>query len=160
MNVNVGTGIDTVKLKYDDIQMAFLDKISEYDLLDLPDENRQYKVDGYMKRAIAEFRYVCVYNIESYNDHDRVINDDFDPKDVYEIIDIISEGMVLQWLKPYLYSQDNLEMGINTRDYTAYSVQHEILRRVGAAFERIDKNYTHMIREYSYNHGVLTELHQ
>ena len=31
--------------------------------------------------------------------------------------------------------------------------------RVGNAYAKVQRDYTQMIREYSYNHGDLTKLH-
>ena len=64
----------------------------------------------------------------------------------------------MQWMKPYTYSQENLENVLNTRDFTTYSPA-ELLMRVGNAYEKAQKDFTKMMREYSYNHGDLTDLH-
>ena len=83
---------------------------------------------------------------------------DVKEEDEDELIEIISEGMVVQWLKPYVYKQELLENVLNTRDFTLYSPA-ELLLRVGNAYAKAQKDYTQMIREYSYNHGDLTVLH-
>ena len=75
-----------------------------------------------------------------------------------EIVDIVSEGMLEQWMKPYVYRQENLENILNSRDFTTYSPA-ELLLRVGNAHTKVQRDYTNMIREYSYNHGDLSDLH-
>lgn len=45
-----------------------------------------------------------------------------------------------------------------TKDFTTYSPA-ELLLRVGNAYSKAQKDYISMIREYSYNHGDLSELH-
>jgi hypothetical protein len=47
---------------------------------------------------------------------------------------------------------------MNTRDYSMYSPA-ELLMRVGNAYQKAQRDYTQMIREYSYNHGDLSDLH-
>ena len=143
---------------YDDIVGAFLSKISEFELVQLLPENRQELVDGYMRRAVSAFKKICVYDLSLRNEEDREFTDDFNGADTDEIIDIISEGMIVQWLKPYVYQQELLQNVLNTRDYTTYSPA-ELLMRVGNAYKQAQKDYTQMIREYSYNHGDLTRLH-
>ena len=81
-----------------------------------------------------------------------------EPEDVDELVGIISEGMVVQWLKPYVNKQELLENILNTRDFTTYSPA-ELLYRVRDTYEKARREYTNMIREYSYNHGDLTNLH-
>lgn len=148
-----------MSLTFDVFTAAFLSKISEYDFLEFDDAERDATVDEYLQRAVAKFRHICKYDLTSAMDKgERVFNIEIDDVDEDEIVDIISEGMVMQWLKIYLNKQELLEMGLNTRDFTAYSPA-ELLRRVGDAYDRVKKEYTQMIREYSYVHGDLTRLH-
>ena len=138
---------------------SFLSKITERDLLALEEEDRDSTVIGYMKRAINGFKKACSYDFSTTaNDEEKVFTVEVPDEDIDEIADIISEGMIVQWLKPYMYRQELLENAINTRDFTTYSPA-ELLMRVGNAYEKAQKDYTQMIREYSYNHGDLTELH-
>lgn len=146
-------------IPYDMFTGAFLAKVTEFELSALTDSARQETVDGYMKRAISSFKKICRYDLTATSDDvlrefDLTIDDDA----LDEIIDIVSEGMVVQWLKPYVYKQELLENVLNTRDFTAYSPA-ELLLRVGNAYTKAQKDYTQMIREYSYNNGNLSELH-
>ena len=144
---------------YDTFALPFLSKVSEYGFLSLDEENRTAIVDGYMKRAIVAFRKNCKYDLfTTGDDENRLFTVDIPEDDLAELAEIISEGMVVQWLKPYLYKQEILENVLNTRDFTTYSPA-ELLLRVGNAYAKAQKDYTNMIREYSYNHGNLTELH-
>jgi len=148
-----------MSISYDLFTDSFLSKISEYELLELSEEDREKTVDGYLKRAITEFNRICVYDLlGNADDTERVFNVDIPNEDIDEIVDIITEGMVVQWLKPYLYKQELLETVLNTRDFTTYSPA-EMLLRVGNTHAQAKKDYTQMIREYSYNHGDLSELH-
>jgi hypothetical protein len=51
-----------------------------------------------------------------------------------------------------------LQNVLNTRDFIQYSPA-ELLMRVGNAYTQAKKDYTQMIREYSFNHGDLSDLH-
>lgn len=116
-------------------------------------------VDNYMRRAIAQFNAICKYDFSTTgDDENRVFNVDVPDEDLYEIEDIISHGMVVQWLRPYLYRQENLENFINTNDFTAYSPAN-LLSKVGDAYKEARREFTNMMREYSYKHGDLTDLH-
>ncbi len=148
-----------MSLSYDVFIDAFLSKITEYDFLVMDDSQRYSMADTYMKRAVAVFRKNCQYDLFSTADDDmRVFDVEIDDDDIDELVDIISEGMVVQWMKPYVYHQENLQNVLNTRDFTTYSPA-ELLLRIGNAYEKVQKDYTQMIREYSYNHGDLTTLH-
>ncbi len=148
-----------MSVSYDVFTGAFLAKITEYDFIEMQDALRTDIVDGYLKRAVSAFRKNCKYDLFSTGDDVlRAFEVDVKEEDLDELVDIISEGMVMQWMRPYLYKQELLEMGLNTRDFTAYSPS-ELLHRVGEAYARVKKDYTQLIREYSYNHGDLTRLH-
>ena len=148
-----------MSVSYDVFAGAFLSKITEFELLQLCEEDSTELVDGYMKRAISEFRKNCKYDLVGTGDDDlREFAVEISDRDIDELVDIISEGMVVQWLKPYIYRQELLENTINTRDFQTYSPA-ELLMRVGNAYKQARKDYTQMIREYSYNHGDLSDLH-
>lgn len=148
-----------MSIPYDAFTAAFLSKITEYEFLTIPDENRSAIIDGYMKRAITSFNKICVFDlISTAVDERREFNLDIPTEDIDEILEVVSEGMVCQWLKPYLYKQELLESVLNTRDFTTYSPA-EMLSRVGSAYQNAQKDYIQMIREYSFNHNDLTELH-
>lgn len=144
---------------YDRFTEAFLSKISEYDFINLEDYERNDIVDGYMKRAIASFKKICKYDLASTGDDTlRKFNLDIPEEDLDEIADIISEGMLVQWMKPFTYRQENLENVLNTKDFSTYSPA-ELLLRISSAYASARKDFTNMMREYSYNHGDLTDLH-
>lgn len=147
-----------MSISYDAIIGAFLSKITEFEFIKIPEENREQILDGYMKRAVSQFKKICKYDLSLADDLLREYSDDFDEDDVDEILEIISEGMLVQWLKPYIYKQEILENTLNTADFTTYSSAN-LLSAVGAAYAKAQKDYTQMVREYSYNHGDLTELH-
>lgn len=146
-------------IQYDLFINAFLQKISEFDFLTLDEEDRNEIVEGYMHRAISEFSYVCSYDLVSTrNDELREFEVEIPDRILLEIINIVTEGMLVQWMKPYMYNQELLQNVLNTRDYTTYSPS-ELLYRVTEAYKEAQQNFTRMIREYSYRHGDLTVLH-
>lgn len=148
-----------MSLSYDVFTGAFLAKVNEYEFMQLEMYDRQQIVDGYLKMAVSEFRKNCKYDLLSTaDDVSRVFNVEIDKNDLDELVNIISEGMLMQWMKPFVYRQENLENVLNTADFSAYSPA-ELLLRIGNAYEGVKKDYVQMIREYSYNHGDLTELH-
>lgn len=148
-----------MSVPYDVFVGAFLQKITEYDFAKMDVFVRDQTVDGYMKRAIASFKKICKYDLSTTaNDITREFNVDIPTEDLDELADIISEGMLVQWMKPFTYKQDGLESLLNTRDFTGYSPA-ELLLRIGEAHKTAMSNFTNMKREYSYNHGDLTDLH-
>lgn len=147
-----------MNISYDLFIEAFLDKVSEYDFLSLDDFTRNHIVEGYMKRACSQFNRVCKYDLTDRDDVVREFRVSIPDNEIDEIVDIVSDGMLVQWMKPFVNRQENLESVLNTRDFTTYSPA-ELLMRIGNAYEKAQKDYTQLVREYSYNHNDLSELH-
>lgn len=147
-----------MSISYDLFIEAFLDKVSEYDFLSLDDFSRNHIVEGYMKRACSQFNRVCKYDLTDRDDIIRKFGASIPDNEIDEIVDIVSDGMLVQWMKPFVNRQENLESVLNTRDFTTYSPA-ELLMRIGNAYEKAQKDYTQLVREYSYNHNDLSELH-
>ena len=148
-----------MSVPYDLFTGAFLSKVSEFDFIQLDDIDRTAIVDGYMKRALSAFRKNCKYDLFTTGDDTaREFAVDIPAMDIDELADIVSEGMLVQWLKPFVYKQELLENALNTKDFTTYSPA-ELLMRVGNAYSKVQKDYTQKIREYSFNHGDLSDLH-
>lgn len=147
-----------MSVPYDAFSGAFLAKVTEYDFINMMDRDRNDVVDGYMKRAISEFNKICKYDLSTGNDELREFDIDIADGDIDEILNIVSEGMVVQWMRQYLYRADNLENILNTPDFYAYSPA-ELTYRITNAYQTSRKNFIQYMREYSYNHGDLTTLH-
>ena len=147
-----------MSVPYDVFSGAFLAKVTEYDFLNMMDKDREDVVDGYMKRAIAEFNKICKYDLSTGDDELREFDIDIADGDIDEIVNIVSDGMIVQWMRQYLYRADNLENILNTPDFYAYSPA-ELTYRITNAYQQSRKNFIQDMREYSYNHGDLTTLH-
>lgn len=146
-------------VSYDAFIEAFLSKITEYEFLSLPEKDRTETVDGYLKKAVSAFKKNCKYDLfTTCDDDERVYVVDVENGDLDELVDIISDGMVAEWMKPYQFNQDLLQNVLNTRDFTSYSPA-ELQMRVGNARRQAHADFIQKIREYSYNHADLTRLH-
>lgn len=148
-----------MSMPYDDFTEAFLYKINEYDILLLEETDRTALIDTYMKKAISAFKKNCLYDLTTTaNDELREFDVDVLEEDKDELIDIISDGMIVQWLKPYLYRQELLQNVLNTSDFTTYSPAN-LIEKLTATYEKAQRDFTQAIREYSFNHGKLDMLH-
>ena len=147
-------------VSYDAFTEAFLAKVTEYTFYRLPDENRQSIVDGYMRRACSKFSEVCPHGFcNGDNDlREFTVSDALTENDIEEIVDIVSDGMLEQWLRQHLYHQENLQNMLATADFSSYSPA-ELTYRITNAYALTKKNFTNRVREYSYRHGDLTVLH-
>lgn len=148
-----------MSVPYDVFTDAFLSKVSEFDFMSMMPFERTTLIDSYMKRSIAAFKKICKYDFSTTGDDAiREFDVDVTDEDIDELADIVSEGMLVQWMKPYVYKQENLESVLNTKDFSTYSPA-ELLLRIGNAYQKAQKDFTGAMRAYSYDHGDLTDLH-
>lgn len=147
-----------MSVSYDVFEDVFFNKIMEYEFVKLDSLVRNSIIDGYLKRACASFNHVCKYDLSKCDDTLREIDVDIDDDDLDEIADIISTGMVVHWVRPYLFHQMNLEELLGTKDYTTYSPA-ELTFRIREVYQLAQKDFVQQQRHYSYNHGDLTDLH-
>lgn len=146
-----------MSVPYDVFTTAFLSKVVDYDL-QMRDYEQIQMVDSFMKRSIASFKPICLYDLSTTaDDTARAFSVDIPDEDIDEIVDIVSEGMVVQWLKPYVYRQEALENVMNTKDFSTFSPA-ELLLRVRETYDGARHNHANMMREYSYAHGDLGSL--
>lgn len=146
------------EISYGTFSESFLLRITEYTFLRMTEAAKTDTIDQYMIHAIQEF---SIYNkgvVDHWDEEERVVYLNVDSDlDTEEVVDVIAEGMVLQWFKPYMYKQENLENMMSTSDFTSYSPA-ELLYRITNAYNMCKKDFTNRIRAYSYVHGDLRVL--
>ena len=76
-----------------------------------------------------------------------------------EIIDIITESMIVEWLKPKLYSLENLRNVLNTKDFTTYSPAN-LLDKIQTTYKEAKLESKRMMNNYSHYHGKVNEIIQ
>ena len=137
----------------------FLDKIADYHFLQYTSDELYGLAFGYLTRACAQFNpifsKVTPFDLNDRDDEAEEFLFDFPD---YDAIDVLSEGMIVQWLKPYANNSENLENFLNTKDFSMNSTAN-LLSKVRTTYQEAKTEFTTMMREYSYNHGDLTVLH-
>lgn len=148
-----------MEIKYDVFAGAFLAKITEYNYAWMDAETRESIVDSYMKWACSEFNRLCKYDLCHGDDKTRTFTiDGITSGELDEIVNIVSDGMLVRWLQQYVYKQENLENMLNSSDFSAYSPA-ELTYRLNTAYTTCRKTFFDEMNHYSYNHGDLSDLH-
>ncbi len=140
---------DAMNTQYSEVYKWFLKKVTYYSLEMLDDADKEDVVNGYMKTACAKFR-CCKVDLSDRNDKRQEFNNTLDD----EILDIISESMVVAWLQPKLNNEENLVNALSTKDYSVYSPAN-LLDKISTVYETARKNAKIMIGNYSFEHGKL-----
>lgn len=142
---------------YSKIYEAFIFKVKAYDLLMLLEEDREDILYIYMTSVCRKvFKTVMPYvDLSDRNEDTKEFNNDIDD----DVIDIIAECMITEWLKPQMYSDELLESRLNTKDFTEYSPA-KLIEQMRYVYEMSKKESNVIINNYTFSHGDIAELNK
>lgn len=138
---------------YSDVYNDFLGKVTDYDLPKFENTDREEILFGYMKSACVKFKNVCKVNLF---DRDEVLHN-FNQDLNDEIVNIISELMVAEWLKPKVLSTENLKNCLSTKDFNLFSPAN-LLKETRETYNMCRKESTRLINNYSFENADFTKL--
>ena len=95
--------------QYSEVYEWFLKYFTYYSLVMLDDVDKEEIVNGFMKTACARFK-CCKVDLSKRDDELQMFADTLDD----EMLDIISETMVVAWLQPKLNNEENLANALST----------------------------------------------
>lgn len=133
---------------------SYLAKIEDYKMLTMTDDIIIEDAIDYMKRVCADFGYICLKDLSSRDDRIRQFTEDLSVNEV----DIISKGMVVEWMRPIVYQSSAMMNVMNMKDATFFSPR-KIMEQKMLAFEKAEKAYKVAKLNYSYDNGEIGELH-
>lgn len=137
---------------YSDIINAFLGKVNDYDLPKFTDTEREDIVTGYLLSACRKFYKKCVIDLTDRDNTLFQFNQTLDD----EIIDILVELMVVEWLTPKMLSSENLKSNLAPSDYKILNTVS--LTSIRETYELCKKNAKSLINNYSFSHADFNEL--
>ena len=138
---------------YSDIYNSFLNRITDYDLPAFTEENRESILYGFMISSCSKFKRVCkkMSGID-LSDRDEV-NKQFNSSLSDEQKDIIATGMIVEWVKPKYYLDENMKNVLNTKDYSMAASPVNVLGGVRNTYLQVKKEFKSAINEYSFVNG-------
>lgn len=137
---------------YDEVIEVFIDKITEYDWYKYTDAEKDKIIEQYMISACSKWRNSGL-DLKNRDDESRTFN----IKLTDEHIDIITTGMIVEWLKPKLYNSDKLKAFLNTKDFNLTSPQG-ILSQIREVYNGAKTEFKVMMSEFSFNNGNVNEV--
>lgn len=133
---------------YSTIIDNFSKMIYEHRLTVLTEDERDNWIEKLMETACSKFGNTCKQDLSSRT------GDSFSCDLSNVEIDIICNYMMVEWLKPYLYSSEILRERLSTRDYSEYSPAN-LIEKINALYDDTEKksrllavNYTYSNRDY------------
>jgi len=138
---------------YSDIYNPFLEKITDSDLLAFTEPNRELILHGLMVRTCSKFKRICKYakniNLTDRDDTNKVFNDTLSD----EIIDIITTGMTVEWLKPKYLFDENMRNILNTKDYSMAASPANMANSIRNTYLETKNEFESMMNKFSFVNG-------
>lgn len=141
--------------EYYKIFNVFQDKISDPDLLLLAKDVKRGYLAALLDRALSRCQRAIgdAVNLIDRNGELMVFTDDLSD----EVIDILSEWMIVYWLKPYVNNADHLRNELITKDFSVFSPA-DLLDRIGVHYDRAYRQAKSLTNEYSFTVSPIGEL--
>lgn len=139
--------------QYSSVYNSFLGKITDYDLPKFDELDREEILYGFMVSACVNFKKACVVDLYDREETLKQFNNDLDD----EIIDILSELMIVEWLKPRILSTENLKNCLSTKDFSLFSPAN-LLKEMRETLSLCKANAKNLINNYSFTHADFTRL--
>lgn len=139
---------------YSDVFEAFIFKIEGYKLLMLLPEDREELMTKYLTAACRQMQS----KVKKYVDLTRDdLLQSFEEELDGDIIDILAEVMVYEWLKPQMYSNELLESRLNTKDFTEFSPA-KLIENIRYVYEMATHAANTAVNNYTFRHGDVADL--
>lgn len=129
----------------------FLSKISDYDWITLHEDDINDCMSDLLKQAIARFDRDCKVDL-SNNDGAEFVED----LSIVEI-DILSEIMIENWLKPKLYNSELLRNRLSTKDFSQFSPAN-LLKAIKETYELSHRRSETEINRYTFATNDVRDL--
>jgi len=137
---------------YSKIYDLFLNKISDDMFISLTTENKNAILNGYLKSACSDFKK-CKYDLSDRNDTTQLFNVDLDDIEV----EILSIGMVYNWINPKVLNVENLKNALNTKDFSQFSPAN-LLKEITSLRDKLKSEFKTAITNYTYDNADISEL--
>lgn len=157
---------------FSEIYARFSNKITDYVLLELSDQDAVDIMHEYLMSAIPKIRELRVgafSYVDELGEFDAIINDDDDDDDegpehtgingghfLHELTDLekelLSLGMVQEWLEPQIQSVLNTRQFVSSKE-TQFFAQHNHFNGLMHMQEKIRKEKHYLLTQYKMMHN-------
>lgn len=130
-------------------------RIKDYDKEGYTDELFEQAERDLLALAIDDFSDICVQNLNDYNEEQKEFNIDLSRKEQ----NILSLGMIVHWIEPYIYNSDALRNAMSTKDFTFFSPAN-LLEKMTDLYKLSQENLRAEMNAYSFRMNNVSELNK
>lgn len=138
---------------FEEVFSRFRSRIRNYDFLEFDDFTILQYQYSLLIQSIFDFSDICKTDIENYDSELMVFNQKLTGKE----INILSLGMMVHFLEPYVYNTDALQNAISTKDFSVYSPAN-LLEKMTELLKETKKELKKEINLYSFKNGEISDL--
>lgn len=136
---------------YTDVYNVYFQKMKDYELANLDEEDMMEILEGYLKSAVVKFRF-CRTDLLDRDNEKKQFNEDLTDEE----IEILASLMLVERLTPLVYAQEFLTESLSSRDYNTFS-KANLFKEVKSVRKDAKLEAQQLMTAYSYG-GDLTEL--
>lgn len=137
---------------FSDVFKKFLNKITDPQLLSLPNDNLESIMTDYMESGITRFRK-CKQNLKDYDE----TNQQFNITLTLEEIEILTLWMLYEYHNQNIMRIELLKQSLSSKDYQQYS-QANHLNALLSLRMTLQEDVNKMMKYYTYDNNDLTGL--
>lgn len=130
-------------------------RIKDYDKEGYTDELFEQAERDLLTLAIDDFSDICVQDLNDYNEELKEFNVDLSRKEQ----NILSLGMIVHWIEPYIYNSDALRNAMSTKDFTFFSPAN-LLEKMTDLYKLSQENLRAEMNAYSFRMNNVSELNK
>lgn len=138
---------------FEEVFSRFRSRIRNYDFLEFDDFTILQYQYSLLIQSVFDFSDICKTDIEDYDRELMVFNQKLTGKE----INILSLGMMVHFLEPYVYNTDALQNAISTKDFSVYSPAN-LLEKMTYLLKETKKELKKEINLYSFKNGEISDL--
>ena len=130
-------------------------RIKDYDKEGYTDELFEQAERDLLTLAIDDFSDICVQDLNDYNEELKEFNIDLSRKEQ----NVLSLGMIVHWIEPYIYNSDALRNAMSTKDFTFFSPAN-LLEKMTDLYKLSQENLRAEMNAYSFRMNDVSELNK
>lgn len=138
---------------YRDIYLRFTEKVTDYDFLNFTDEENDALLHNLMISSCSQF-IRCQESLTDRDDTAAEFSDDLSDAS----IEIIVQGMIVEWLKPRVYKSKALANFLNKKDLNLAASPANMLKELRETLKECQNEFKRLMIEYTYNNSDASEL--
>ena len=139
--------------RYEEVYERYRGQVRNYEFLDYDAVTREAMQLDLLKMAISDFEDVCKQDLNDREDDLLEFNITLTNREK----DILALGMIVHFVRQYVYNTDALQNGLSTNDFTLFSPAN-LLEKMTTLLTTTERQQMKEINLYSFRNGEIASL--